>query len=95
MRPAIIESALRHPYPGWIDGFKVADPLIIAYGRGQLPEFFGLPDSVLDVIPVDFVVNVILAVAANPSAPGKPEYFHVGSGASNPLPIHRVADNIN
>ena len=94
VRPAIIESALRHPYPGWIDGFKVADPLIIAYGRGQLPEFFGLPDSVLDVIPVDFVVNVILAVAANPSEPGKPEYFHVGSGASNPLPIHRVADNI-
>jgi phosphoserine phosphatase/nucleoside-diphosphate-sugar epimerase len=95
VRPAIIESALRHPYPGWIDGFKVADPLIIAYGRGQLPEFFGLPDSVLDVIPVDFVVNVILAVAANPSAVGHPEYFHVGSGASNPLPIHRVADNIN
>ena len=95
VRPAIIESALRHPYPGWIDGFKVADPLIIAYGRGQLPEFFGLPDSVLDVIPVDFVVNVILAVAANPSAAGEPEYFHVGSGASNPLPIHRVAENIN
>ncbi|HEY5230836.1 MAG TPA: SDR family oxidoreductase [Galbitalea sp.] len=95
VRPAIIESALRHPYPGWIDGFKVADPLIIAYGRGQLPEFFGLPDSVLDVIPVDFVVNVILAVAANPSVAGEPEYFHVGSGASNPLPIHRVAENIN
>jgi phosphoserine phosphatase/nucleoside-diphosphate-sugar epimerase len=95
VRPAIIESALRHPYPGWIDGFKVADPLIIAYGRGQLPEFFGLPDSVLDVIPVDFVVNVILAVAANPSVAREPEYFHVGSGASNPLPIHRVADNLN
>jgi len=95
VRPAIIESALRHPYPGWIDGFKVADPLIIAYGRGQLPEFFGLPDSVLDVIPVDFVVNVILAVAANPSTVGEPGYFHVGSGASNPLPIHRVAENIN
>ena len=68
VRPAIIESALRHPFPGWIDGFKVADPLIIAYGRGHLPEFPGLPDSVLDVIPVDYVVNVILAVAANPPA---------------------------
>lgn len=41
VRPSIIESALRHPYPGWIDGFKVADPLIIAYGRGQLPEIPG------------------------------------------------------
>ncbi|MDQ2697578.1 MAG: SDR family oxidoreductase, partial [Actinomycetota bacterium] len=45
VRPAIIESALQHPFPGWIDGFKVADPLIMAYGRGLLPEFPGLPDS--------------------------------------------------
>ncbi|MEJ1231417.1 MAG: SDR family oxidoreductase [Galbitalea sp.] len=95
VRPAIIESALRHPYPGWIDGFKVADPLILAYGRGQLPEFLGLPDSALDIIPVDFVVNVILAVAERPPAAGSPEYFHVSSGASNPLPMHRMFDNIN
>ena len=95
VRPAIIESALSHPFPGWIDGFKVADPLILAYGRGQLPEFPGLPDSILDVIPVDFVVNVILAVAATPAQRGVPEYFHVSSGASNPLPMHRMFVNVN
>ncbi len=94
VRPAIIESALRHPYPGWIDGFKVADPLILAYGKGQLPEFPGLPDSILDLIPVDFVVNAILAAAANPPAPGTPEYFHVASGASNPIPFHRMYENV-
>ena len=26
VRPSIIESALFHPAPGWIDGFKMADP---------------------------------------------------------------------
>src|SRR5699024_4316783 len=36
VRPAIVESSLRDPYPGWIEGFKMADPLILAYGRGQL-----------------------------------------------------------
>jgi HAD superfamily hydrolase (TIGR01490 family) len=95
VRPAIIESALKHPFPGWIDGFKVADPLIIAYGRGQLPEFPGLPDSILDVIPVDYVVNAILAAAANPAEKNKPEYYHVASGASNPLPFHQEADYVN
>jgi fatty acyl-CoA reductase len=95
VRPAIIESALRHPFPGWIDGFKVADPLIIAYGRGQLPEFPGLPDSVLDLIPVDLVVNTIIAAAANPTKPREPEYFHVSSGASNPLPFHVMFENVN
>ncbi|HEV7741723.1 MAG TPA: SDR family oxidoreductase [Pseudolysinimonas sp.] len=95
VRPAIIESALRHPFPGWIDGFKVADPLIMAYGRGLLPEFPGLPDSILDVIPVDYVVNAILAAAANPAAKNEPEYYHVASGASNPLPFHEISGYVN
>lgn len=95
LRPSIIESSLHHPYPGWIDGFKVADPLILAYGRGQLPDFPALPDSVLDIIPVDYVVNAILAVAANPPEPEQPQYFHIASGSSNPLPFHGMYENVN
>jgi phosphoserine phosphatase len=95
VRPSIIESSLYHPFPGWIDGYKVADPLIIAYGRGQLPDFPGLPDSILDVIPVDFVVNAALAVAARPAIPAEPEYFQVVSGKTNPLPFHRMYENVN
>lgn len=94
VRPSIIESALRHPYPGWIDGFKVADPLIVAYGRGYLPEFPGLPDSVLDVVPVDFVVNAVLAAAATPAPRDRARYFHMVSGTSNPLPFHQMYENI-
>ncbi|UNX55309.1 HAD-IB family hydrolase [Georgenia sp. TF02-10] len=90
VRPTIIESALHHPYPGWIDGFKVADPLIAAYGRGMLPEFPALADTVLDVIPVDFVVNAMLAAAAAPPAPGTAQYFQVSSGTTNPLPFGRL-----
>ncbi len=92
VRPAIIESSLRHPFPGWIDGFTVADPLIMAYAKGALPEFPGLPDSVLDVIPVDYVVNVILALAHLGHQGGREEvgYYQVCSGASNPLPFHRM-----
>ena len=89
VRPAIVESALRHPYPGWIDGFKMADPVIIAFGRGVLREFPGLPDSVMDMIPVDLVVNAILAAAARPPTTG-PAYLHVSSGASNPLTIQNM-----
>jgi len=95
VRPSIIESSLHHPFPGWIDGFKVADPLIIAYGRGQLPDFPGLPDSILDVIPVDFVVNAALAVAARQAKPNAAQYFQVVSGKSNPLPFHRMYENVN
>ena len=94
VRPAIVESALRHPYPGWLDGFKMADPLILAFGRAILPEFPGLPDGVLDVIPVDIVVNATLAVAAAPPPVAEPAYYHVGSGARNPLTFRDMYDNV-
>ncbi|WP_314102398.1 SDR family oxidoreductase [uncultured Frigoribacterium sp.] len=90
VRPAIVESALRHPYPGWIDGFKVADPLIMSYARGLLPEFPGVPDSVLDIVPVDYVVNVVLAVAANPA--GASSASAVDSGAAGAVASGAATD---
>ena len=78
------------PYPGWIEGFKMAEPIILAYGRGELPEFPAVPDGVLDVIPVDLVVGAIIAAAAQPPSVDAPAYFHVSSGARNPLGFHRL-----
>ncbi|HYO86664.1 MAG TPA: SDR family oxidoreductase [Dermatophilaceae bacterium] len=90
LRPTIIESALSRPFPGWIDGFKVADPIIAAYARGRLEHFPGHPDNVLDLIPVDLVVNAILANLANPPEPATPRYVHVASGSDNPLTLQQM-----
>ena len=63
IRPSIIESALAEPRPGWIRGFRMAEPIIVSYARGLLREFPGVPEGVTDVIPVDLVVAAIIAVA--------------------------------
>jgi fatty acyl-CoA reductase len=88
VRPSIIESALERPFPGWIEGFRMADPIFLAYGRGNLPDFPGIPEGVLDLIPVDMVVNAILAVAA--LAPNDRAVYHVCSGERNPLKFRRI-----
>ncbi|MDT7582392.1 MAG: alcohol-forming fatty acyl-CoA reductase, partial [Pseudonocardiales bacterium] len=85
VRPSIIESALERPSPAWIEGFKMAEPLILAFGRGELPEFPAAPDSVVDIVPVDHVVGAIIAVMSTEPPPGDVAYFHVSSGARNPL----------
>ena len=72
----------------------MAEPLILAYGRGELPEFPATPEAVVDIVPCDHVVNAILAVCATQPEIGSPEYYHVNSGARNPLTFKDMYSNI-
>jgi alcohol-forming fatty acyl-CoA reductase len=90
VRPTIVESALRDPAPGWIEGFKVADPLIVGLGRGDIPDFPGNPDGIVDLVPVDHVANALIVALAFPPEPGSPRYVTAGTGARNPLTIARM-----
>jgi alcohol-forming fatty acyl-CoA reductase len=92
VRPSIIESAAAEPRPGWIRGFRMAEPVIIAYARGLLQSFPGIPEGVIDVIPVDFVVAAILAVVAAGPNPDGPSVYQVASGSVNPLRYRRLVD---
>ncbi len=96
IRPSIIESALAEPRPGWIRGFRMAEPIIVSYARGLLREFPGVPEGVTDVIPVDLVVAAILAVAGEavltPDDYEGPTVYHVASGVRNPFRYGRLVE---
>ena len=94
VRPSIIESALMEPVPGWIRGFRMAEPVIISYARGLLKEFPGVPEGIVDVIPVDLVSAAIIAVAAKGPDP-EPEVVQVASGSQNPLRYRRLVDLVS
>ena len=91
VRPSIIESALAEPVPGWIRGFRMADPVIISYAKGLLKEFPGVPEGIIDVIPVDLVVSSIIAVAARGPLEA-PDVIHSASGARNPLRYRQLVE---
>ncbi len=89
-RPAIIESSYEEPLPGWIDGLRMADPIIVAYGRGKLSEFPAREDIPIDLIPVDYVANAMIAalpVRGDGLAGGLPTVYQCGSSERNPLLI--------
>ncbi|MBD0253107.1 MAG: SDR family oxidoreductase, partial [Rubrobacter sp.] len=90
LRPAIIESSHREPYPGWIQGTRMADPIIMAFAKGILREFPGNPKSYVDIVPVDHVVNAILAAGVR--RPEQPEVFQVASGERNPIRYRDLYD---
>ena len=92
VRPSIIESAWAEPHPGWIRGFRMAEPVLISYGRGLLSEFPGIPEGVVDVIPVDHVVATIVTVCAKGPEPGGHGVYQVATGNRNPLYYRNLVD---
>ncbi|KAL6902412.1 hypothetical protein ACP4OV_005288 [Aristida adscensionis] len=86
IRPSVIESTWRDPFPGWMEGNRMMDPVVLYYGKGQLSGFLADPDGVLDVVPADMVVNATLASMARHggAAPGM-HVYHVASSTVNPL----------
>lgn len=87
IRPSVIESTFKEPFPGWIEGNRMMDPVIIYYGKGQLTGFLVNPNGVLDVVPADMVVNATLAAMARHGAIKKQEInvYQITSSVVNPL----------
>ncbi|KAK6793821.1 hypothetical protein RDI58_007274 [Solanum bulbocastanum] len=102
IRPSVIESTYKEPFPGWMEGSRMMDPIILYYGKGQLTGFLVDPNGVLDVassshkypVPADMVVNATLAAMAKHGTEGKPgssNVYQVASSAVNPLVFKDLA----
>jgi alcohol-forming fatty acyl-CoA reductase len=95
LRPAIVESALIEPSPGWIEGVKVADAILMAYAREKVVFFPGNPNGIVDIIPVDLVANsIIIGVAEllrnQLKKQSKHRVYQCCSGGSNPVKIREL-----
>jgi long-chain acyl-CoA synthetase len=89
VRPAIVESAVSYPFPGWNEGFTTSAPLVYLALKGQnlLPVN---PKLILDVVPVDHVCAGMLMAAAAACVEQPPLVFQLSSGDLNPLRMDRV-----
>lgn len=95
LRPSIIESTLQEPTPGWIEGIKVADALIMAYARQKVLVFPAKRSGTIDIIPADLVANsVLLAVAEQITEPTSLRIYQCCSGSRNPILVGEFIDYI-
>ena len=96
VRPAIVESTLRSPVAGWIEGVKVADALILAYAHGKVAFFPGRRDGVLDIIPADLVANtIVLAAAELLQLDTGRRIYQSASSVRNPVSLGRLVGLLN
>ncbi|KAL8491666.1 hypothetical protein ACS0TY_023311 [Phlomoides rotata] len=96
LRPAIIESCYKEPIPGWIQGNRMYDPVMISYGKGQLPAYLADPNLHTDIVPVDMVVNTAIAAIAKHGISRNPQLnvYHVATDFVNPLRFSDMFDYI-
>ncbi|KAH7561216.1 hypothetical protein JRO89_XS10G0193200 [Xanthoceras sorbifolium] len=92
IRPTIITSTCKEPFPGWIESLRTIDSIICGYGKGKVTCLPSCPDTILDLIPADMVVNVvILGMVANANNySSHPKIYHVGSSMRNPIKISHL-----
>ncbi|KAJ8750258.1 hypothetical protein K2173_014173 [Erythroxylum novogranatense] len=92
LRPTIVTSTYKEPFPGWTEGLRTIDSIAIGYGKGRLSSFIGDVKSVIDLVPADMVVNaMIVAMAAHANRPSYAIY-QVGSSLRNPLNYANLRD---
>jgi fatty acyl-CoA reductase len=61
MRPSIVSASLDEPVPGWTDSLGFVGGIYLMNGLGLLKELPVDDTTIGDQVPVDIVVNQILA----------------------------------
>ncbi|XP_050141549.1 alcohol-forming fatty acyl-CoA reductase-like [Malus sylvestris] len=90
LRPTVVTSTYKEPFPGWVQGFRTIDSVIAGYCKGKLTCLLFDPTSVFDMIPVDMVVNsIIIALVANAKC-SSTIIYHVGTSSKNPIIFSRI-----
>ncbi len=89
VRPAVVESSLRYPFPGWIEGGRTAAPLVLM-ALGGLLDWPVRPDLSLEVVPVDLIAAATLAVAARLLEGTHREVYQLAGSDVNPYPMEEL-----
>jgi long-chain acyl-CoA synthetase len=89
VRPAIVESSLEFPFPGWNEGFTTSAPLVLMGGEG-VKNWPVRKDGPLEIIPVDLVAEGILIVTAAVLCGKNKRVYHLASADQNPIMLPRL-----
>lgn len=89
VRPAIVETSMQFPFPGWNEGLTTSAPLVLMGAEGVK----GWPvrkDGPLEIIPVDLVaMGILIVTAAVLCGKNKPVY-HLATADENPVMLPRL-----
>ncbi|KAH9659971.1 Fatty acyl-CoA reductase 3 [Citrus sinensis] len=94
IRPTVVTGTYKEPFPGWVEDLKTINTLFAGSAQGNLRCLVGETKVIMDVIPVDMVVNaMIVAMVAHAKQPSDANIYHVGSSLRNPVTLVSILDH--
>jgi hypothetical protein len=87
LRPTCISAAQQHPAPGWTDSTAAAHGGIMAVATGIARIMADKPRLLLDIIPIDIVVNASIACVAAQSGSN---IWNISSSSDNGILLREV-----
>ncbi|XP_021750965.1 fatty acyl-CoA reductase 3-like [Chenopodium quinoa] len=92
MRPTIVCSTMKEPFPGWVEGCRTIDSVAVTYGKGILSIFPADRNTVLDLIPADIFVNSIIVAMKTHVLKPCLTIYQVGSSYRNQVTFRELHD---
>ncbi|MGH9431164.1 MAG: SDR family oxidoreductase [Terriglobia bacterium] len=86
VRPAVVESSWKFPFPGWIEGGRTSAPLVLMALDG-LREWPARRDAALEVVPVDMVAAAIVMIGGLLLSGRHASIYQLGSADVNPIDL--------
>lgn len=89
VRPAIVGTSIRFPFPGWTEGFRTTAPLILMAAAG-VKSWPVRKDAPLEIVPVDLVCAGMLIAAAAILYKRHHRVYQLGTADVNPVALTRL-----
>jgi len=90
VRPAICGGAYKDPCVGWIDNVTAMAGFVYVFGLGLIHSALGNYHNTANLIPVDFVVNAIIAAAPYQANKNSLLVCHAAMPFTKPMPQHLI-----
>ncbi|XP_063962753.1 fatty acyl-CoA reductase 1-like isoform X1 [Lytechinus pictus] len=88
-RPSTVLGSWKEPYRGWVDNILSGSGLMAAVGKGMVTTVLSDPNTILDVIPVDVIVNAMIGVTwyTGVHRPANISVYNLVTGPVNPFKL--------
>ncbi|KAJ9600160.1 hypothetical protein L9F63_009570, partial [Diploptera punctata] len=94
-RPSIVVNTTEDPFVGWIDNFNGPVGLLVAGAKGVVKVSYGYHDTILDLIPVDLAIKIMIVSAwkvANSGSSSEPFICHGASGTKKRMTLEKIIE---